>query len=180
VREDTQSAATVRREDGRTAALDFDRVVVEQYDAVYRFCARRVGVQRAADAAQETFLTAHKAIKRFRGDSAMLTWVLGIAHNECRRMARRDNFTPLPLELGFEQGTGDSEGVLVNRQILNEALAKLSQEHRDAVILHELDGLTYEEAGHVLGVPEGTVKSRLHHAFLQLRKIVILREEVST
>ena len=56
------------------------------------------------------------------------------------------------------------------------AMSKLSNEHREAVILIELDGLSYEEAGAVLGVPAGTVKSRLHYAFLVLRRALFPAE----
>ena len=58
----------------------------------------------------------------------------------------------------------------MNKHALEQAMQKLSPEHREAVVLHELDGLTYEEAAQILGVPVGTVKSRLHHAFANLRK----------
>jgi len=61
---------------------------------------------------------------------------------------------------------------------LSQAMQKLSDEHREIVILHELDGLTYEEAAEVLQIPVGTVKSRLHHAFQQLRRSLYGSEEI--
>ncbi len=147
-----------------------DRVVRDHYDAVYRFCARRIGIARAADVAQETFLTAQRALGRFRGDSSLRTWLLGIALNECRRSVRRHGADPLPLEVDIVCPASDDERAFVDRQALAAALARLSDDHRDVVILHELQGLTYEEVASVLGVPVGTVKSRLHHAFLNLRR----------
>ncbi len=149
---------------------DMDRVVRDHYDAVYRFCARRVGVGRAADASQETFLTAQRAIRRFRGDSSLRTWILGIALNECRRLIRRGGADPLPLEVDLACPTADDETAVVDRQALAAALARLSDDHREVVLLHELQGLTYEEVAAILKVPVGTVKSRLHHAFLNLRR----------
>lgn len=146
-----------------------DRVVRDHYDAVYRFCARRIGLARAADTAQETFLTAQRALARFRGESSLRTWLLGIALNECRRSVRRHGADPLPLDVDIACPS-DDERTLVDRQALAAALARLSDDHRDVVILHELQGLTYEETAAVLKVPVGTVKSRLHHAFLNLRK----------
>lgn len=130
-------------------------------------------MDRAADAAQETFVTAQKALKKFRGESNVTTWLFGIANNECRRLIRKERLAPVQLE--FEaaiEGAYDSESTLVDRHALQDALAKLSADHREVVILHELDGLTYEEASEVLGVPVGTVKSRLHHAFQQLRRLL--------
>lgn len=155
--------------EGALGAWDMDRVVRDHYDAVYRFCARRIGLARAADAAQDTFLTAQRAIRRFRGDSSLRTWLLGIALNECRRTVRRHGADPLPLEIDLPCPADDA-GAIVDRQALASALARLSDDHRDVVVLHELQGLTYEEVAAVLKVPVGTVKSRLHHAFLNLRK----------
>lgn len=153
-----------------TRPQDIGQIVREHYDCVYRFCARRIGIDFAADAAQETFLTAQKVIDRFAGRSDLKTWLLGIAHNECRRQARKRKLSPEPLPL-CEPSCDDPElGALVDREALRSAFAKLSPEHRHVVFLKEVEGMSYEEAAKILGVPEGTVKSRLHHAFLQLRR----------
>ena len=106
----------------------------------------------------------------FPGDSSLRTWILGIALNECRRSVRRHGADPLPLEIDLVCPSSDDERAFVDRQALAAALARLSEDHRDVVLLHELQGLTYEEVAGVLGVPVGTVKSRLHHAFLNLRR----------
>ena len=156
--------------EGALPRWDMDRVVRDHYDAVYRFCARRIGTARAADTAQETFLTAQRALGRFRGESSLRTWLLGIALNECRRSIRRHGADPLPLEVDLACPQSDDESRFVDRQALAAALARLSDDHREVVLLHELQGLTYEEVASVLGVPVGTVKSRLHHAFLNLRR----------
>lgn len=149
--------------------VDITEIARGHYDIVFRFCARRIGVDSAADAAQETFLTAQRVIGKYRGDAPLKTWLLGIAHNECRRIVRKHKLDPPTLELRESPSTSP-ESSWVDRQALTDAIAKLSQEHREAVILIELDGLTYEEAGVVLGVPPGTVKSRLHYAFVILRR----------
>lgn len=154
------------------AQFDIAKLAREHYDAVYRFCHRRVGPDHAADAAQETFVTAHRALKKFRGESSVSTWLLGIANNECRRIFRKEKLAPaqLDLDLPMPSNSADSERAIVDREALSQAMARLSDDHREVVILHELDGLTYEEAAEVLGVPVGTVKSRLHHAFQNLRR----------
>ena len=64
------------------------------------------------------------------------------------------------------------ESTLIDRESLRGALKKLTSEHLEVVILHEVEGMTYEEAAGVLGVPVGTVKSRLHHAFVSLRRFM--------
>ena len=154
-----------------SGALEIAEIARRHYALVYRFCARRIGVDGAQDAAQETFLTAQRALRRFRGESTLRTWLLGIAHNECRRLARSRRIQPPCLEL--REDLGAAEGFhesVIDRQALIEALGKLSPEHREVVLLHEVDGLSYDEAAAAIGVPAGTVKSRLHHAFLNLRK----------
>jgi RNA polymerase sigma-70 factor (ECF subfamily) len=141
------------------------------YETVFRFCVQRVGEDVGADAAQETFLTAQKVAHKFRGDSAIRTWLLGIANNECRRLARIRRVQPLILDPEYDApSTIQVESQVVTRTALLQALAKLSEEHREVVFMHELDELTYAEIAEILGIPEGTVKSRLHHAFLAMKK----------
>lgn len=150
--------------------LDIGEIARQHYALVYRFCARRVGVDAAQDAAQETFITAQRVLKKFRGDSSLRTWLLGIAHNECRRLCRTRKLDAPCVDLKEASDGAPFEQMIVDRQALSEALNKLSPEHREVVLLHEVEGLSYDEAAEILGVPAGTVKSRLHHAFLNLRK----------
>ncbi len=153
------------------------RLVDVHYDAVYRFCARRIGPDSAADAAQETFLTAQNTIKRYRGEAAFRTWLLGIAHNHCRHASRKRRVESWDWTMENESAH-NPEGSLVDRQALRTAMQALSPEHREVVLLHEVEGLTYEEAAQVLGIPVGTVKSRLHHAFQGLRRTLLGASEV--
>jgi len=144
-------------------------LVREHYARVYRFCARRIGDDLGQDAAQETFVTMQRSLKRYQERSSFETWLLGIAHNHCRNLARKRRLDPLPLDAWFEGTTGPDTSA-IDREVLRCAISRLSEEHREVVLLHEVEGLRYAEIGEVLGVPEGTVKSRLHHAFLNLRK----------
>ena len=164
----------------RKDELDMASIARQHYDAVFRFCARRVGVDRAADVSQETFLTAQKVLHKFRGDSTLSTWLFGIAMNECRRASRKHAIEPTTLLLEHDQVSQPSdEESIVNRHALSQAFSKLSAEHREVVLLHEIEGLTYEEAAEVLQVPVGTVKSRLHHAFQIMRRSLFVAEEVT-
>lgn len=147
------------------------RLVDGNYDAVYRFLVRRVGPDLAQDLAQETFLTAHKTIKSFEGRSSLSTWLFGIAHNHVRNAVRKRKAEP--VDWTMDEPTDNPEKTLIDREALRKALRGLSDEHRDVVLLHEVEGLTYEEASTVLGIPVGTVKSRLHHAFLALRRALL-------
>jgi RNA polymerase sigma-70 factor (ECF subfamily) len=138
----------------------------EYYDDVYRFCLRRVGADHAPDASQETFLTAQKALKKFEGRSTVKTWLLGIAINECRRLMRTRRIEMPLLDI---QATESPEKQLLDRHALRDALNRLTPEHREVVLMHEVEQLTYTEIAELLGIPSGTVKSRLYHAFLNLR-----------
>ena len=155
--------------------LDIAQLAKQHYDRVFRFCSSRVGYHHAGDAAQETFITAQRNLAKFRGESQPLTWLIGIALNECRRVNRNLQRTETLPE--FKDETSN-ESQLINREVLRIALAKLSEEHREVVTLHEIDGFTYEEIAQITNVPVGTVKSRLFHAFTNLRKAIYSPEEV--
>ncbi len=157
--------------------LDIAQLAKQHYDRVFRFCSTRVGFHHAGDAAQETFLTAQRNLSKFRGESQPLTWLIGIALNECRRINRNlQRSEPLP---DFEDSQSN-ESQLIDREVLRIALSKLTEEHRDVVVMHEIDGLTYEEIAVVLAIPVGTVKSRLYHAFVNLRKAIYLPEQAAS
>lgn len=150
--------------------LDIAEIARQHYTLVYRFCSRRVGLEVAQDAAQETFLTAQRVLKNYRGESALRTWLLGIAHNECRRLARSRRLESPTIELEEIRDASLYEDRILDRHTVAEALNRLSPEHREVVLLHEVEGLSYDEAAQVIGIPPGTVKSRLHHAFAQMRR----------
>lgn len=154
----------------KTDPKAIERMAIDHYSAVYRFCVRRLGPDLAADAAQETFLTAQNLIRRFDGSSSASTWLFGIALNTCRNLARKRKREFSSDHIWDGAKNGPDESGLINRSLLRDALTKLPPIYLEAVLLHEIEGLTYEEAAQVLSVPVGTVKSRLHSAFVQLRQ----------
>ena len=152
--------------DGDKRALDaFIRA--GQID-VYRFCARLTSVNEAADLTQETFLRAWRSIGRFRGDSEARTWLLGIARNtvadHVRRGARRRRLRVVtstdPHDLRNHPASGDDGEAHATAALLDE----LSAERREAFVLTQMIGLSYEEAAVVCGVPVGTIRSRVARA----------------
>lgn len=159
--EDVQSARS-----GERAAIG--RLVSDHYDRVARFCVRRLGPELGKDAAQETFIAMQKSLKAYRGDSAFSVWLLGVAHRVCL-VARRRNKEFSRLPDWMEAGPVPEKEIL-DREVLRAAMLALSEEHREVVLMHEVEGLSYAEIAEILGVPEGTVKSRLHHAFSRLRE----------
>ena len=125
--------------------------------------------QDAADAAQETLLRAWRARDSFRGDASEKTWLTRIAINVCRSMRRRRViFAPLI----------EAEAPLpVDNAPLHDALAKLSPPLRMPLVLVYLEGFTVEEASRALGIPPGTVKSRLYRGRKALARLID-REDV--
>ena len=174
----------------RGGDLDAFEALVRLYEKrVFALTLRMCGnPEDAAEAAQETFLAAWQGLAFFRGDASFSTWLYRLASNVCidflRKQKRRRGLDGVSLD--EEQGTAaalqvpDSrftpEGELERKQLrqaVQRGLEKLSQEHRQALILRELEGLSYGEIARVLGVEEGTVKSRIARARLALRKILL-------
>ena len=167
----------------------FARLVEANQGKIYTLTLRMTGnPDDGAELAQEAFLRAWKGLPGFQAESSFSTWLYRLASNVCidflRKQKRRRGLDGVSLD--EEQGTAaalqvpDSrftpEGELERKQLrqaVQRGLEKLSQEHRQALILRELEGLSYGEIARVLGVEEGTVKSRIARARLALRKILL-------
>lgn len=129
----------------------------------------------AEDLTQEIFVDLYRGMATFRGDSTLATWVYRIALNHCRKHASRTRTITVPYDDALAECEANEHGPAhhaARRDLSNQvhaALDALSPDHRDAVILHEMQELTYRECAAILQVPEGTVKSRLSYAFRHLR-----------
>jgi RNA polymerase sigma-70 factor (ECF subfamily) len=148
--------------------------VIRHYDPGLRALAFRLlgDRDRMDDALQEAYVKAFRALPRFRGDSKLGTWLYRIAYNACLdELARSRRVVELPLveEAGQPGGWADPGDVAAQRHDLAAALAALPPEERAAVLLVDAQGFDYRNAGRVLGVPEGTVASRLSRARASLR-----------
>lgn len=167
-------------------------MLVEAYqDQVYALCVRMLSSPDAGeDAAQDTFLAAFKNIGRYRGGS-FRAWLLRIAANACydalRRRKRRpaasldalldDPDDPLMLPDGGES----PEDRAVRRDLaraIQAGMDTLPREERLAVTLRDVQDLTYEEIAQVMGVPLGTVKSRIARGRARLRDYLSARPEL--
>lgn len=174
-----------RRDEGA-----FNRFVLIYQERVFRLVLRMLGDRtEAEDLAQEVFISIFKAIDGFRGDSALSTWVYRIAANHCRNRIkylarRRKKLTDGYDELSNEEGHAHVPGhvrphgpdrLIEAREVehfLQEGLRALDDEQRELVVLREVEHLSYEEIMAITGLPEGTVKSRLHRARAALREHV--------
>jgi RNA polymerase sigma-70 factor (ECF subfamily) len=173
LREDDREAIEACRQGEREA---FDRLVERYQRDVYRLCYRYVNNhQDANDMAQEAFLKAYRALKRFRGDSAFSTWLYRIAVNTCLnfRAARRVPQEELSEHLA-DGATGMAERMQEDERSaqVREAVARLPEKQRATLILKIYHDLTHEEVARVLGASVGTVKANLFHALGNLRKLM--------
>lgn len=147
----------------------FEELVI-RYEAKVRHVAFGVLRDRelAEDVAQETFLTAYRKASSYRGEGSVRSWLFRIAVrrslDELRRRGRKSE-VPLPaIERGVEPHKGIEAGWDLER-----ALAQLPPEHRVALMLKEIEGLSYQEIAESLAWPVGTVAVRIHRARLELK-----------
>ena len=147
--------------------------LVRHYDTGLRRLAYRLLGDRARmdDALQEAYISAYRALPRFRGDSSLGTWLYRIAYNACLdELKRTRDIVDLESVRGRAQSGDDPIEALLLRQTVAAALAQLPPEDRAAVLLVDADGFDYRSAAEVLGSPEGTVASRLNRARAALRQ----------
>ncbi len=142
---------------------------------VYRFLLRLShSPDVAEDLAQETFLAVWKRIGTFEGKSQFKTWVLGIAYHQFLRYRDERKVETVQLDEARHEGRTVNPDVLVlesdERRQVRQAIYALPDLYREALCLVHLEGLKYREAAGILGVPIGTVKSRMNVAFKLLRE----------
>ena len=158
--------------------LHRDRV----YNITYRMLGNRA---EAEDVAQEVFISVFKTIDQFREESKFSTWLYRVAVNHCKNrikyLARRHDRDRDELDESNEGRATEASVPVLPRpdralegaqldKILQAAIATLDDEHRVLVVLRDVEDLSIEEICEITGLPDGTVKSRLHRARLALRK----------
>ncbi|HSM45431.1 MAG TPA: sigma-70 family RNA polymerase sigma factor [Acidimicrobiia bacterium] len=144
----------------------FDQIMRNHEDRVFSVCLRIMGNrEHALDATQETFLTAFRKAGQFRGNAALGTWIYRIAVNTCYdqlRKQKRRRADPMPARLDpADHSAEDAVESAGLRPEIERALAAISPEFRSAVVLSDIEGMSLPEVAEVLGVPIGTVKSRV-------------------
>jgi RNA polymerase sigma-70 factor (ECF subfamily) len=136
--------------------------------------------EEAEDLTQEVFLRLYRNLKKYRGDVPLLAWALRLSRNLCidnyRRARREGRWTRLPEKVLEDlPAVSNPEAETARRERLQavySALALLPEELAEVVVVRDLQGWTFEETAGFLGIPMGTLKSRLHRARLRLTEAV--------
>ena len=168
----------------------FEQLIGPLEQLVWRICWHYTGNHEAAeDCGQETMIRIWRSLESYRGDCALESWVYRIAANCCmdwlRKKKRDKSVSVEPLqEQGFDPadpspGTEDQVVAEDEHRRLREAITQLPDDQREALILTQLEKVPYEEAAQMLGVSEGTIKSRVNRAKARLKEILSADGELS-
>ena len=158
----------------------FEALVLEHQNKVYSLALRMVGNEEdARDMAQEAFIRAFSSLTGFRGDSKFSVWLYRLTSNICIDFLR-SRAKKRTVSMTWTDDEGDDAGELEIaderfspeeqfdrtsiRESVQRGLDSLSPQYREILVLREINGLSYEEIGRVLGIEEGTVKSRIFRA----------------
>ena len=175
--ESTDTALVKRVQKGDKGA--FDMLVLRYQHKIVNLVMRYVRDQeQALDITQEAFIKAYRALPRFRGDSAFYTWLYRIAVNTAKNHLAAQRRRPLDIELDLQdpdqydllaklKETDTPEGVSISQDLqrtVEKAIQGLPDDLRTAIILRELDGMSYEEIAQTMECPVGTVRSRIFRA----------------
>jgi RNA polymerase sigma-70 factor (ECF subfamily) len=175
-------SADAGRHDERTLVVAAQRGSSEAFAALVRLHQRRAYAvvraivlthEDAEDAVQEGFLHAFRALDRFLPDQPFGAWLYRIMANAAldlvrRRKVRDADELPDTVPVLFRD-PGEADEL---RRRLTEALTRLTDRQRSVIVLHDVEGFTHGEIGVMLGIPEGTARSDLHHARKELRRIL--------
>ncbi len=165
----------------------FDAIVTRYQARIYSLCLRWLADSEAAEEqAQDVFVAAFRALGAFRNECSLSTWLFRIAVNHCRNQrlyrmrrgyGRHEAFdAPRDDDDGPMRQIADENAPLADRgvhaheagSLIQSALAELDDEHRQILILRDVEDLAYEDIADILDLPRGTVKSRIHRARAEL------------
>lgn len=175
--DDTDQQLVQRVQKGDKSA--FDLLVLKYQHRVLKLVSRFVSdTAEAQDVAQEAFLKAYRALPSFRGDSAFYTWLYRIAINTAKNALVSNRRRPVDFDLDLQdpdqydrhaklKEVDTPEGVLLTdeiREVVERAMQQLPEDLRTAIVLREIEGLSYEEIAEAMDCPVGTVRSRIFRA----------------
>jgi RNA polymerase sigma-70 factor (ECF subfamily) len=169
----------------------FAEVVLHYQKKVFNITYRMLGnLEEAKDLAQEVFISVFESIKDLKEEAKFDAWLKKITLNHCRNrwkyLKRRKYFNSDSLDDPVETEDGAMTKVIsdpsdnpetlyekkVVQQLVQRGLLNLKEDQRELIVLRDLQGFSYEEMGELLGLPEGTIKSKLHRARMDLKGIL--------
>ena len=169
----------------------FEKIVLFYQKRVFNYAYRMLGhMEEARDLAQEVFLSVFESIRELREVAKFDAWLKQVTLNHCRNrwkyLRRRHYFNMDSIDDPIETEEGevakslidpsDKPDVLYEKKIVEEWIQKgllgLKEDQRELIVLRDLQGFSYEEMGKLLRLPEGTVKSKLHRARMELKGIL--------
>ena len=168
----------------------FEQLITPLEQLIWRICWHYTGNrENAEDCGQETMVRIWRSLENYRGECALESWVYRIAANCCMdylRKKKRDKSVSMePMqEQGFDPadpspGTEEQVVAADEQKRLREAITMLPEDQREALIMTQLEKVPYEEAAKLLGVSEGTIKSRVNRAKARLKEILSGERELS-
>jgi len=169
----------------------FAEVVFHSQKKVFNIAYRMLGnLEEAKDLAQEVFISVFESIKDLKEEAKFDAWLTQITLNHCRNrwkyLKRRQYFNSDSLDDPVETENGNMPRAIVDpsdnpetlyekksiQQFIQGGLLKLKEDQRELLVLRDLQGFSYEEMGKLLGLPKGTIKSKLHRARMDLKGIL--------
>ena len=177
IQDETDQELVRRVQSGDKVA--FDLLVRKYQHKVLKLVSRFVSdLAEAEDVAQEAFLKAYRALPSFRGDSAFYTWLYRIAINTAKNALVSSRRRPIDFDLDLQdpeqydrqallKEADTPEGVALTEEIrttVEKAIEQLPEDLRTAIVLRELEGMSYEEIAQAMDCPVGTVRSRIFRA----------------
>lgn len=161
----------------------FEKLISDYQKKVFNICYRYIGsYEDASELAQEVFIKVYKNISGFKEQSSLSTWIYKIAVTTCIDEIRRQkkhitvsiDDEEKKIEIPDYQGN-PCEAVEKKemKELVQAAIKDLNEDHREVIILRDMQGLSYEEISQILGVPIGTVKSRIKRARENIKEYLI-------
>lgn len=169
----------------------FAEMVLQSQKKVFNIAYRMLGnSEEAKDLAQEVFVSVFNSIKDLREEIKFDSWLTQITLNQCRNrwkyLKRRHYFNSGSLDDPVETEDGDVPRAIYDpsdnpetlyekkmiQELVQRGLQKLKEDQRELLVLRDLQGFSYEEMGELLGLPEGTIKSKLHRARMDLKQVL--------
>lgn len=172
----------------------FEKLIEAHEKKVFNIALRMMGnYEDAKDMAQEAFIRVFKSIGSFKEQSSLSTWIYRIITNICLdELRKRKNRKVMSIDDNIKYDDGEIKRDIVSddltpeekverdevKRMVSYAINELSDEHRTAIVLRDIQGFSYKEISEIVNCPEGTVKSRISRARQALREILMSKREL--